>query len=71
MPELKSVYFAPDGKWFADRDKCVEYEKKLEIIAYIGVNLNPDAAKAVAKQLVARYTMIERSDYTPPQPPVA
>ena len=60
MPELRSVYFAPDGLWFPDRESCLEYEKIQEIRQYI---MNETMPTNIAEKLIKRYTMEERWDW--------
>lgn len=56
MPELKTVYFAPDGKWFDTRDACVAYEQKTALTLVIAAaGVNEDAAKKAAKAIITAY----------------
>ena len=60
MAELKSKYFAPDGRWFDTREECEAYEKVNEIRDYIfRYNTPMDMAKA----LLRRYDIYERADW--------
>lgn len=64
MPTYKSVYFAPDGKWFETRRECEEYEKIIEISNAIdAISIHNIDAIHIAKALLARYTIEERWDY--------
>lgn len=35
MPEYKTVYFAPDGKWFLAREDCQKYEDEVKAAEYL------------------------------------
>lgn len=62
MAELKSVYFAPDGKWFETRTACESYEAKQALITVIvATGINEDAAKKAAKAILTTYDMYAKA----------
>lgn len=69
MPELRTVYFAPDGKFFDNREECSEYELCCEIADYIddafcGIQ---DQSFEIARKIIERYSIKERYDYKKPE----
>jgi hypothetical protein len=66
MAELKSVYFAPDGKYFPTREECVRYEEIQELSKLIittSNKLNQNESYILAEKLHAKYNLIDKSVY--------
>jgi len=70
MPELKSLYFAPDGTWFSTRKECDEYELKKEICDFIWDNLNCSSTRQEIEWFVSiiltRYNLEQCYDWKAP-----
>jgi hypothetical protein len=66
MPELKSVYFAPDGKYFQTEDECQKYEDIQELsklIIQTSNKLNQNESYVLAEKLHAKYNLLDKSVY--------
>ena len=63
MAKSQTVWFAANSdKWFNTEAKALEYEKQQELIAVIiPTGLNEDAAKKVAKAILAVYTITPKA----------
>lgn len=60
MPEFRTVYFAPDGKWFETRDECERHEQVVEISEWI----RPlTTTELMVEKLLTRYKVEERYDF--------
>jgi hypothetical protein len=66
MAELKSVYFAPDGKYFQTEGECERYEEIQELsklIIQTSNKLNQNESYVLAEKLHAKYNLIDKSVY--------
>jgi hypothetical protein len=70
MPNLKAVYFAPDGKWFDTYQECLDYEETEELIEFIRLELELDYVYSYIREIInlvkTRYTIQKRYDYVKP-----
>jgi|WetSurMetagenome_2_1015567.scaffolds.fasta_scaffold1385737_1 hypothetical protein len=70
MPNLKAVYFAPDGKFFDSYQECYDYEETEELIEFIHSELELDPIHSDIREIInlvkTRYTIKERYDYVKP-----
>jgi hypothetical protein len=71
MPNLKTVYFAPDGKWFDTYQKCQEYEKNEELILYLSsqTSYNTNILSRIIDIIKQRYKIEQHWDYQEPKVP--
>jgi len=66
MPELKSVYFAPDGKYFGTEGECVRYEEIQELsklIIQTSNKLNQNESYILAEKLHSQYNLLAKEVY--------
>jgi len=73
MPKYKSVYFAPDGTWFEDREECQEYEDKQALINWIidtsSGGLDRKDVEWIASKLLERYNIEQKWNWKKPEEP--
>jgi len=66
MPNLKAVYFAPDGKYFATYNECLEYEELCELVEFLEPEIKfynfPLDIYAMITLIKTRYTIKKRLD---------
>lgn len=68
MPELRTVYFAPDGKYFGTYQECCDYEESLNLTTYLRSKcpgVSPLHIPAIAKAILEKYALTEHSSYVP------
>lgn len=69
--ELKTVYFTPDGRHFADRKVAERHDKALEIAEYLddGDLKKPytdfDLRYKIAMRILDRYDVFQSDNYKP------
>lgn len=68
MPELRTVYFASNDKWFDTYEECIQYEEILELEQFLrGMECFVDDASylKLAATLVKYFNITKRLDYIP------
>jgi len=66
MPEMKTVYFTKDGKWFENRDEAVRHELIEEVVEYVSDDVGYDLTHDIVEAILKRYKLEQRWDWVEP-----